>query len=221
MPGRRQRGQRAQRLGMEAGARRIGDHHLGPHAVAHQRRAARGGPRRRGTCSCRCRWPARSGRRRPPRPPPPRCRTRARAPARQQQADGAGARVEVDARVSLPSSAHASATSANSRSACTVLVWKNELAETWNVHAAQRLRDVIATEQQVLLAADRHAGLLGVDVEHDAGGRRHARAQRLGHRHQRLHVGRGGHDVDHGLAGAPPLAQRSTKRSSPRSVCWS
>ena len=29
---------------------------------------------------------------------------------------------------------------------------------------------------------------------------------RLGDRHQRLHVGRGGHDVHHGLAGAAALA---------------
>jgi len=35
--------------------------------------------------------------------------------------------------VSAPESSHAASTTANSRSACTVFVWKNELADTWNV----------------------------------------------------------------------------------------
>src|SRR5204863_356985 len=60
----------------------------------------------------------------------------------------------------------------------------------------------------MLLAADGDARLRVVDVQHDACGGRHARAEMVGERSQRLDVGGGGDEIYHRLPRPTSLAQR-------------
>ena len=118
-----------------------------------------------------------------------------------------------------PVSAHASATMAKSRSACAVLVWKNEFAEIWKSTPSRRLRDRVAAAEEVLFGADGDGGALGVDVQEHARRRRHARAQVLRDRRERLDVGRRRDEVHHRLPGPAAFAERhESQQPAPSAV---
>src|SRR5215471_12809402 len=166
--------QRAQRLGMEPGARGVRHHRLRAHALSDELRQGEadlageegaiadlvghgvaGGVGHRGGSELDA--------------------VDVSAAARELQADGASARVEIEDRLvtrELRRLEHEGEEALGLRG----IRLEERVRGDLELDAAQRLADVVAAAQEVLLDADGHARLLRIDVHHHARGARGKRA---------------------------------------------
>ncbi len=129
------------------------------------------------------------------------------ARAREQQADRAGAGIEIDHRLRPGRARTRPATSAKSRSACRVFVWKNEFAEIWKSTSPRR--SVIVSRPSSRCSSVPTATLAFLAFTFSTtlavAGTRARRCSATGA--SAVDVGRRGDDVDHRLSRAPPFAK--------------